>query len=165
VILLWWHLCVISLIYTDYCICQPGGSLPEEFLSNIYASIRRNEIKLNSEAASNSLEVCTECIVTCQLPSQNAQPHIVAHVTSIPPVTGVACAVDRVAAGLGSAEEHHGRGAARRSVLLIEGQPLPSLHNAIAVSAVQMLVREHISHPQRCKVCCSTGMVRACRDT
>lgn len=96
---------------------EPGGNLPEEFLSNIYASIRRNEIKLNSEAASNSLEVCAECIATCQLPSQNSQPQICAHVTSILHATGVACALDRIAAGFGAAEKHHGRSAARRSAL------------------------------------------------
>lgn len=52
--------CIICL---DRCsgevqiVTTTGGNLPEEFLSNIYSSIRRNEIKLSSEAASNSLEV------------------------------------------------------------------------------------------------------------
>ena len=59
-------------------LCEPGGNLPEEFLSNIYASIRRNEIKLNSEAASNSLEVCAECNATCRLPTQHLSPSMCA---------------------------------------------------------------------------------------
>jgi hypothetical protein len=112
------------------CFCETGGNLPEEFLSNIYASIRRNEIKLNSEAATNSLEVCAECIAACHLPLSTLEPQVCAHVIVVLPATGVACALDRVAAGFGAAEERHGRSSARGSVLLTEVSTAFSPHSA-----------------------------------